>query len=229
MHRRAIEHATRRWINAFVIKERLCPFAAASSIIIQTDAFGNDMLSQRMDDDDWHLDPLRNHSHAEVALAAIERADNEVSKLLLEHVESEATSNLFIVWPVGLQRLDTFRSFVALLAQRAGVHFAGVTGEGADTPAVAFPFHPQADDYKFKSPFPMAHFIPQAELSRTRRQLKARKAAGKSCLLTRNLNLMREASETQRDGWDALLAECRRDAVHAHEKSQTRKAEGPFL
>ena len=214
MRRQAVEQATRRWIDKFVIKERLCPFAAASRIIIRTDTFGRNKLpSQRVDDASWHLDPLRDQSHAAIALAAIQRAELEVRTLLEEHVESEASSNLFIVWPVGLQQMATFRSFVALLAQRSGVDFAGVTGEGADSPAVAFPFHPQAQEYKFASPFPMAHFIPQAELSRARRQLKARKATGKSCLLSRNLSLMREASRTQRDGWDELLAACRRDAA----------------
>ena len=109
--------------------------------------------------------------------------------------------------------------FVSVLAQRCGLNFAGDTGEGADTPAVVFPFHPemresQAHQYKFASPFPMAHIIPQAELSRARHQVRARKAAGK-CLLGRNMRLMHDASPQQRQKWDELLNSCRRSGLEA--------------
>lgn len=212
----AVERATRQWIHRFVIRERLCPFAAASNILIRVDSFDDSAV-----DDGWRLDPVGSRAHAMLALAAIDRASHAVKSLLEEDVASHSSSNLFLVWPNGLDDLTTYRSFVALLAEQAGLHFASVTGEGSDAPAVAFPFHPRmkhADamahaDFRFASPWPMAHIIPQAELMRARQQLRVRKASGKTCLLERNARLMQEATDAQHGTWDRLLAACRSEAV----------------
>ena len=218
----AIEAATRTWISKFVVHERLCPFAASSRMLIQVETFGgaNDddkTLARRMDQC-WRLDPLSDRSDAARAVSALWRMEHGVGSLLSEETETYPSSNLFIVFPVGLLEMDVFEMFVSMLAQRTELPLAGVTGEGADAPAVMFPFHPHMQahgtpDYKFASPFPMVHVIPGAELSRARNQLKERKAAGKACLLTRNMRLMREATDAKRAAWDDLLQTCRSPAV----------------
>jgi hypothetical protein len=208
-----VEAATRQWIRKFVIRERLCPFAAASNIIIKVDEFPSCQLQSQS------LDPVNRPEHAQIALSAIGRAEHEVGALLRAEAERSTSGNLFLVWPTGLEDLETYRSFVALLAHRAGIHFAGVTGEGTDAPAVTFPFHPQMThargesgppDYRFASPFPMAHIIPQTELASARQQLKERKAVGGACLLRRNTHLMSSASAEQQTAWESVLNVCRR-------------------
>eukprot|EP00966_Prymnesium_polylepis_P328725 7384497-Prymnesium_polylepis.1 len=109
MRRRAIEAATRAWISRFVVHERLCPFAAASRILITVDTFGgaDDDLAQRIQER-WRLDPLSDSGHAALALAAVDRGVNQVSKLLSAETATCASSNLFIVWPVGLSDMDMY-------------------------------------------------------------------------------------------------------------------------
>ena len=70
---RRVELATRRWIESFVIRERLCPFAAPSKILVHVETFGIDGKLPS-----WELEPLRDRSHAEMAMAAVGRAEQEV-------------------------------------------------------------------------------------------------------------------------------------------------------
>ena len=199
-----IETSTREWIAKFVIGERLCPFAKASRILVRVDKLGSD------GDAAWALDPLGTAEHARLAAAGIVAAEAAVHELLQTEVPHvSANSNLFLVWPHGLADLDTFRSFVSAITHRSGLDFASVTGESADAPAVAFPFHPAMDDYRFRSPWPMAHIIPQGELTRARQQLRARKRAGKACLVSQNARAMREATSERRAAWDGLLQDLR--------------------
>lgn len=235
MRRQAIESATRSWIQRFVVREKLCPFAAASRILIRVDPFDapEDAIARRVHED-WKLDPLRSIGHAQIALAAIERAERWIDELLEVAVASDSTSNLFIVYPIGLSDPAMYRAFAALLTQRAGLQLAGTTGEGEDAPAIAFPFHPamrqpslgtdqaHAADYRFASPFPMAHIIPQGQLSHARQQLRARKAAGGTCLLARNKEVMRAASEARRQGWESLLAACHAEAGRVDESRESK-------
>ena len=102
----AVERATRDWIRRFVVQERLCPFAAASKVHVQVDKIGGAA----------HLDPLQHASHAELAFAALSRAESWVDALLTVEVARAPSSNLFIVWPDGLGRLETFEMFTAALA-----------------------------------------------------------------------------------------------------------------
>ena len=211
MRPRAIEVATRRWIREFVLAERLCPFAKASRILVRVDAFGSSSSSSSS----WQLDPLQSDEHARLAATGIRAAGAAVHELLHTEVPNHPSSNLFLVWPCGLSDLETFKGFVSALTQQAGLDFASVTGEGADAPAVAFPFHPAMEDYRFAAPWPMAHVIPQGELSRARRQLRARKLAGKGCLLSQNARTMREASSERREAWEQLVADLRYQARRA--------------
>ena len=92
----AVEAATRRWIQRFVIHERLCPFAASSRVLVRVETFG-----QRVGEK-WRLDPLGQSEHAALALHALGRAEDEIASLITKEVTASASSNLFIVWPVGL-------------------------------------------------------------------------------------------------------------------------------
>lgn len=212
--RRAIEDATRLWIHKFVVRERLCPFAAPSRILVRVDTFGHDNSKDTFGHG-WKLDPLHHKAHAELAFAALGRAERWIDEIVGANTSND---NLFIVWPAGLADLAMYKSFAALLAHRAGLYLAGTSGEGADAPAVAFPFHPEMAqasplgpaDYRFVSPWPMVHIIPQVELSRARQQLRKRKVAGKTCLLARNVQIMQEATSAQHKDWNELLADCRR-------------------
>ena len=204
----AIEQATRSWIKHFVIRERLCPFAAASRILVRVDPLVNRA------DKPFKLDLAQSREHADIAMMAILRAESEVRHLIDTGARDDASSNLFLVWPNGLDDLQTYKAFASAIAQRTQIPLAGETGEGCHSDAaVAFPFHPNLhgrDDYRFASPWPMLHIIPHHELQRARRQLKEKKAAGKGCLLQRNLRHMRDASAVQREQWEQQLSEYRR-------------------
>ena len=229
MNARAVANATRSWIGQFVVREGLCPFASASRVLVEVDTFGIDAdegCRSRRDYRNWRLDPLHSAEDAELALAALGRAEHWIDRLLSHDTAAHASSNLFIVWPVGVADPSTYQSLAAALASRAGLQLAGTTGEGSDVPAVMFPFHPTMqwsqnnalvrpstsgghEDFRFASPFPMVHVIPQAELGRARRRLKLKKAAGGACLQERNHSRMREASDADRSHWQDLLVHCR--------------------
>jgi hypothetical protein len=167
---------------------------------------------------------VQSREHAAIAMAAISRAESEVRRLIDEDTVKDPASNLFLVWPNGLDDLHTYRAIAAAIAQRAQIPLAGLTGEGSDACAVAFPFHPSLhgpEDYRFASPWPMLHIIPNGELLRARHQLKERKAAGKECLLKRNQRLMRDASAIQRNRWDGHLSECHRLVTDAERRPST--------
>ena len=165
---------------------------------------------------------MQSREHARIAMAGVSRAESEGRKLIDTDTVRDPSSNLFLVWPNGLHDPHTYRAIAAAVAQRAEIPLAGLTGEGSDAGAVAFPFHPLLhgrDDYRFASPWPMLHIIPNNELQKARHQLKERKAAGKECLLKRNMHLMRNASTNQREQWDDQLAECRRLGTDAEGQS----------
>ena len=244
MNTRAVADATRSWIGRFVVREGLCPFASASRVLVEVDTFGIDAdegCRSRRDYRNWRLDPLHSAEDAELALAALGRAEHWIDRLLSHDTAAHASSNLFIVWPVGVADPSTYQSLAAALASRAGLQLAGTTGEGSDVPAVMFPFHPTMqwsrdavacasasghEDFRFASPFPMVHVIPQSELGRARRRLKLKKAAGGICLQERNSSRMQEASEADRSRWQGLLAQCREATTSSSTCTSSAAAEG---
>ena len=219
----AVEAATRQWIEKFVIRERLCPFAAASKIHVVVDYLADEPAAN------WQIDPASD-ADRRLMLRGLQNAGMSITHLLSQHVPSAASSNLFLVWPAGLSDLGVFLPFVSAVTAHAGLASGAGGPEQANTPATAFPFHPAmghqaaggpslwhalrqqtapTEDFKFTSPFPMLHIIPAAELGRARKQLGSRAAAGGTHLLDRNLRLMQQAQSDDRQRWEKLLEECR--------------------
>lgn len=217
-----IARATRQWIQQFVIRERLCPFAAASDIQIIVDTFSQDA--------DWRINAAID-ADRRIMLSALDRAQSEVERLLSDRVLSSPTANLFLVWPFGLADMNSFLPFASAVIERADLASGTGGPEDATKPATAFPFHPfmgresaaggptlrhalrqttsDFNDFRFTSPFPMLHVIPRAELHKSREQLGSRAKSGGLHLLDRNLKRMRDASDEDRQRWEAFLDSCR--------------------
>ena len=117
MSKRAVADATRSWIRQFVVREGLCPFAAASRVLVRVDDFDSDgrELANRAGAR-WRLDPLRHEAHAELALAALDRAERWVDQLLSKDMMAHPSSNLFVVWPVGVADYSAYLGMAAALA-----------------------------------------------------------------------------------------------------------------
>jgi hypothetical protein len=221
-----IARATRQWIQQFVIRERLCPFAAASDIQVIVDTFSQDA--------NWQINAAID-ADRRIMLEGLDRAQSEVERLLTDRVFSSPTANLFLVWPYGLADMNTFLPFASAVIAHADLASGTGGPEDATKPATAFPFHPfmgresaaggptlrhalrqkgvdAINDFRFVSPYPMLHVIPRAELHKSREQLGSRAKSGGLHLLDRNLKRMRDASDEDRQRWEALLDRCR--AVH---------------
>ena len=110
-----VANATRSWIGQFVVREGLCPFASASHVLVEVDSFGFGGDESRRH---WRLDPLHSEADAERALAALDRAEHWIDRLLSHDTAAHASSNLFIVWPVGVSDPGTYQSLAAALASR---------------------------------------------------------------------------------------------------------------
>ena len=134
MNTRAVADATRSWIGRFVVREGLCPFASASRVLVEVDTFGIDTgedwgrRSGTRDYRNWRLDPLHSEADAKLALAALGRAEHWIDRLLSHDTAAHASSNLFIVWPVGVADPSTYQSLAAALCIRRrrrtdSVHF----------------------------------------------------------------------------------------------------------
>lgn len=147
MLRRSIAASTRRWIDEFVVKEKLCPFAKSSSIRIHVHAFADDhddaLLAKQMKEQ-WRLDPLNNPEDAALAMAALGRARSEVDAVIeaAVHDPASSTANLFLVWPAGLGDYSAFAGFAAALGNLARLGSGSGGPEGDFGRATAFPFHP---------------------------------------------------------------------------------------
>ena len=224
MRRAAIEASTRRWIERFVVREKLCPFAAKSAMRLHVETFGveeADLLARHRSG--WRLTESGNETHV---FEGVQRMGRRLEQFLAEDVRADATSNLFLVWPIGLADHADYISFSQMLLSwfRLGDGTGGP--EESDAAAVGFPFHPRSGEpggsgrgfgceapqpsYVFRSPYPMLHLIPMAELSRARTGLRQRSADGRGLLVQqRNAQLMRAATDGDRERWDSLLAECR--------------------
>ena len=209
MLRQRIEASTRRWIERFVIREKLCPFAARSSIHVQVELFGDEALFAERQSQRWQLTAGGNERQV---IEAVSRMGTRIEHLLKSDVQAEASSNLFLVWPVGLDDHDSFMSFSRMCISWFGLGDGTGGPEASDVAAVGFPFHPHAGgpgSYVFRSPYPMLHLIPIAELDRARTRLR-RRDNGKGMLIQQqNSQLMRAATAHDREKWDMLLRECR--------------------
>ena len=169
---RRVAAATRKWISEFVVRERLCPFAAASDINVVVNTFG-----KRWTGSTWDIDPSRQEHIRHMALGVSE-AQAEINKLLARRGKTSVggTPNLFLVWPVGFADFDLYSAFVSTIAAHCGLASGSGGPEDATAPATAFPFHPAMGDrhaplrhslrssipeanlladYRFVSPFPM--------------------------------------------------------------------------
>ncbi|KAJ1446608.1 hypothetical protein M885DRAFT_545723 [Pelagophyceae sp. CCMP2097] len=101
--------ATRQWIREFVVREKLCPFAAPSrvDVYVETWGFSPDDLHKRSKAK-WALDL----GDSRLVQPALRRARDRIDALFDEpETDDNQQRSLFLVWPVGFQSWPKFDEF----------------------------------------------------------------------------------------------------------------------
>ena len=142
--RTQIAAATQRWITEFVVRERLCPFAQTSALRIVVDEMDVSPQKRVMD--------FQDDCDRACMAKGLQRGRSSISELLLEHSPTTPLSNLFLVWPHGMDSLEVYLPFIHALVESAGINSgAGGWPEDPQKPAVAFPFHRTFDQLALSS------------------------------------------------------------------------------
>eukprot|EP00978_Attheya_sp_CCMP212_P042832 scaffold268381_cov56-Attheya_sp.AAC.1 len=197
-----IRDNTQRWIDEFIVKEKICPFAEASKVIIHVETFG--LSPEFLRKSVMHgLTIKEEPEYVQHFICCLDNAHHQM-EMLKEAEELRCHNpNLFLVWPVA--DLESFSSIASLIVEQLDLE-DGSSGRISSDPRsyVAFPFHPLIPARQFSSPYAMLHIIPNKTLTSLRLNLMKQKEHP----LDKNIRLFQDASREREKVWDDLVAEC---------------------
>lgn len=138
--------ATRRWLDNMVVGLNLCPFAGA---VINTPRLAIEVCESEQEE--------------EMLAALLQQLD------CLQQAEQSELETSLLVFSAGLKDFDQYWSFVELaneLLEQVGLE--GVIQIASFHPQYCFDGVPEQDvsHYTNRSPYPMLHFIREAQLTR---------------------------------------------------------------
>jgi len=160
----------------------------------------------------WQMDVLRETMKVDRAL---DRAKARLEQFLMYDIPKDHSSNLFLIWPIGLWDWESFLHFRGDLLRYADLgdglqrfSLQKHTVNGSRSEMVALPFHECASspddptpDPRFLSPFPMLHIIPYRILQEKRLHLDRMMMKGHPHVRDKNDKLMQQASSQEIDYW----------------------------